>query len=207
MDALDTMRFPQLMELAKLYKVPGRGIARIDALRAGVRQALAAAAPAAPEVPVITRRPASPAAPIVWRAIATSASGRSVYRSSCGRWEIRGEALPHRGFRPEPVSAPKMFTVHDLASGGRKVAHSQRRLRDAKRSLQQHVEDITRAHTDAVLCERARAAGDANWVEAAHGQVLQALAEDTRRTTAQGRGPARLSGFGAIAAAHRAAMR
>ena len=43
-DDLDSMRFAQLMELAKLHNVPGRGTARIAALREGVRAARAVAA-------------------------------------------------------------------------------------------------------------------------------------------------------------------
>lgn len=38
---LSTMRFAEVMELAKKYKTPGRGVARIDALRAGVAKAIA----------------------------------------------------------------------------------------------------------------------------------------------------------------------
>lgn len=37
---LSEMRFPEVMELAKKYKTPGRGVARIDALRAGVALAI-----------------------------------------------------------------------------------------------------------------------------------------------------------------------
>lgn len=37
---LGEMRFAAVMELAKKYKTPGRGVARIDALRAGVAKAI-----------------------------------------------------------------------------------------------------------------------------------------------------------------------
>jgi hypothetical protein len=41
-DELDGMKFAELMEIAKALKVPGRGTARIAALRAGIRTARAA---------------------------------------------------------------------------------------------------------------------------------------------------------------------
>lgn len=42
-DDLDSLKFAELMELAKLHNVPGRGTARIGALRDGIRTARAEA--------------------------------------------------------------------------------------------------------------------------------------------------------------------
>lgn len=203
---LDSMSFAELMDLARQHNVPGRGAARIGALREGVRAALGGAAPAAaPAGPVV---PGKSAGLLSWRSAPIADAGATRYVTADGRWEIVGRRVQAAGFRGGAVDAGREFTAYDALSGV-KIAHTHRRLRDAKAAVQQHVENVERAHTDARLCERARLAGDADWRNATHGQILQALAEDAHRAGEARRSgrytPRQQSALGLMAQAYRAA--
>lgn len=198
-DALARMGFAELMKLAKQHNVPGRGDARLEALRAGVRAALEGQG-GVPVVPA-PRVPGRAAAMPVWRVLGVDPGKATTYVTTDGRWRIVG--------RPVGTSGNREFNAYDAISGA-KVGHTQRRLMDAKRTVREHVETLEKAHTDARLCERARLAGDPQWIDATHGQVLQALAEDARREgerkrAGAGGGPRELSGFGKLALAYQAA--
>ncbi len=197
-DDLDAKRFPELMAIAKLHNVPGRGTARrqqlIDGIRAArgdadaaFRRAMSAPGHVTTEQPVTAPAvlPGRAAANLVW-------SGR---RELSGRYRIdsikSGSSTLYRGV---------------VVNGAAPIGPFRSRLRDAQAAVQQHHEELCRAHNTAAMMEAARVAGDAQWARI-DGQQIEALTEDARRTrearAAAAPAPRELSPLGALAAAYR----
>lgn len=185
-----------------------RPIARILARQ--MRLAAARAFLAAQSTPAPAPRPAPAAAPaapapavLVFKARATNGN-RTRYTTADGRYEIIGRKVA--GSLGSDINPDRAFTPY---RNGVAVGPSHRRLRDAQQAAQRDWDDLCKAHVSALLDEAARLAGDPDWRGASSGQMLQALAEDTRRATESrrraGTGPRQLSGWGHLRAAHRAA--
>ncbi len=192
-DDLDSKKFPELMQIAKLHNVPGRGTARrqqlIDGIRAArgdadaaFRRALSAPGHVVTEQPVTAPAvlPGRAAAALVW-------SGR---RELSGRYAIEavthGKSTRYRGIAVnDPAIRTSLFP----------------RLRDAQAAIGQHHENLARAHNDAAAMDAARAAGDPQW-DRLDAQFIEAVTEDGRRSRAAAPAARPLSGLGTLRAAY-----
>lgn len=193
-DDLDGKLFPELMAIAKLHNVPGRGTARKGQLIAGIRAARgqadaafrrALSAPGAVVTPQPVTAPAvlpgNAAAALVW-------SGR---RELTGRYRIEtiksGSRTLYRGV---------------VVNGGDPVGAFMARLRDAKHSVQTYHEMLHRAHNTAAAMDRAREMGVAEWAQL-DSLRIEATVEDDRRTRLAARPRKALSPLGELAASFR----
>lgn len=198
-DDLDAKRFPELMQIAKLHNVPGRGTARRQQLIDGIRAARGDADAAfrrAMSAPghVITEQPVTAPAVLPGRAAANLVwSGR---RELSGRYRVdsirKGGSTLYRGV---------------VVNGAAPIGPFRSRLRDAQAAVQQHHEEVARAHNAAALMDAARDAGDLRWASM-DAQRIEALTEDAQRARAAKRSasPTRrkqLSALGALAASYR----
>jgi len=193
-DDLDALTFPELMAIAKLHNVPGRGTARKGQLIAGIRAARGDADAAfrrAMSDPGHVNTPQPVTAPALLPGKAAPALVWSGRRELSGRYAIegvkRGGSTRYRG-------------VSVNGSVIRTALYP--RLRDAQAAVQMHHETLHQAHNTAAAMERARVAGDARWASLDE-QMINAINEDGRRSrAARPAGPRPLSGLGALRAAY-----
>lgn len=175
-DDLDSKKFPELLAIAKLHNVPGRGTARRAQLIAGIRAARGEADAAfrrAMSAPGHVHTPQPVTAPAVLPGRAAPALVWSRRREMSGRYDIhtrqRGSATEYRG----------------VGGGGRQpIGHWHRRLSDAQAEVQRYHEDLHRAHNTAAAMEAARVAGDPDW-KRLDSQMIAALTEHAQRSRPQ----------------------